>query len=135
MPNLKRQNLKRHKAITLRMTPEEYDRVHKKIATAKKKNQTDFFLALLDRKPIIVIEDLRPMLQELKRHGNNLNQIARKLNESGNNGDVAFRIIEGATRLMNECWKAYRTIANLEGVVRDAVIQRNSRQGQVKEND
>ena len=121
-------NLKRNKAITLRMTPEEYDRVHKKINTANKKNQTDFFLALLDKKPIIVIEDLRPMLQELKRQGNNLNQIARKLNETNSFG-------EGATRVMNECWKAYRTLTALEGVVRDAVIQGKSEQGKTQEGD
>ena len=121
-------NLRRNKAITLRMTPEEYERVHKKISTANKKNQTDFFLALLDKKPIIVIEDLRPMLQELKRQGNNLNQISRKLNETSSFG-------EGATRVMNECWKAYRTIATLEGVVRDAVIQGKSEQGKTQEGD
>ena len=68
-------NLTRNKAITLRMTPEEYDRFKNKMDKAKQKTQTDFILALLQKKPIIVIEDLRPMLQELKRQGNNLNQI------------------------------------------------------------
>jgi hypothetical protein len=110
------------------MTPEEYERVHKKIATANKKNQTDFFLALLDKKPIIVIEDLRPMLQELKRQGNNLNQIARKLNETNSFG-------ESATRVMNECWKAYRSVTGLEGVVRDALVQGKGGQGQTQEGD
>jgi len=84
--------------------------------TAKQKTQTDFFLAVLRKKPIIVIEDLRPALQELKRHGNNLNQIARQLNESNQFG-------EGATKVMNECWKTYRAISKLEGVVRDAIVQ------------
>ena len=121
-------NLKRNKAITLRMTPEEYDRVHKKITTANKKNQTDFFLALLDRKPIIVIEDLRPVLQELKRQGNNLNQITRRLNETNIFG-------ENANLVMNECWKAYRIVTALEGVVRDAVIQRKSQQSKTQESD
>ena len=110
-------NLKRNKAMTLRMTSQEYEKVHKKIAIANKKNQTDFFLALLDKKPIIVIEDLRPLLQELKRQGNNLNQITRKLNESNSFG-------ESAACVMNECWKAYQTVAGLESVVRDALIQR-----------
>ena len=121
-------NLKRNKAMTLRMTPEEYERIRKKIAIASKKNQTDFFLALLDKKSFIVIDDLRPILQELKRQGNNLNQITRKLNESNNFG-------ESATRVMNECWKAYRTVAQLERVVRDAVIQGKSEQGKTQEGD
>ena len=102
--------------------------MQKKIATANKKNQTDFFLALLERKPIIVIEDLRPMLQELKRHGNNLNQIARKLNEYSSFGD-------SATKVMNECWVAYRAINKLEKEVINAVIQRKSEQGEAQESD
>jgi len=121
-------NLKRNKAMTLRMTPEEYERIRKKIAVASKRNQTDFFLALLDKKPFIVIDDLRPILQELKRQGNNLNQITRKLNESNSFG-------ESATRVMNECWKAYRTVAQLERVVRVAVIQGKSEQGKTQEGD
>ena len=121
-------NLTRNKAMTLRMTPEEYERVQKKIATANKKNQTDFFLALLDKKPIIVIEDLRPMLQELKRQGNNLNQIARKLNETNSFG-------ESATRVMNECWKAYRAITGLEEVIKDAIVQRKGEQSQTQNSD
>ena len=114
--------------MTLRMTPQEYEKVQKKISIANKKNQSDFFLALLDKKPIIVIEDLRPMLQELKRQGNNLNQITRRLNESNSFG-------ESAARIMNECWKAYQTVSTLEGVVRDAIIQRKIEQGKTQEGD
>jgi len=121
-------NLARHKAITLRMTPDEFDYFKSKMDTAKQKTQTDFILALLRKKPIIVIEDLRPMLQELKRQGNNLNQIARKLNESNSFG-------ESATKVMNECWKAYRTVGALEGVVRDAIVQRKVEQGNTQESD
>jgi uncharacterized protein (DUF1778 family) len=121
-------NLKRNKAITLRITPEEYERVQKKIATANRKNQTDFFLALLDRKPIVVIEDLRAMLQELKRHGNNLNQVSRKLNEYSTFG-------ESATKVMNECWVAYRNINKLEKEVIDALIQRKGEQSEAQKSD
>jgi hypothetical protein len=95
----KTKNLTRNKAITLRMTQEELDFFQKQLGTAKPKNQTDFFLAVLRKKPIIVIEDLRPMLLELKRHGNNLNQITRKLNENNSFGESAIKV-------MNECWKA-----------------------------
>jgi len=120
--------LTRNKAITLRMTQDEFENFKAKMEKAKQKTQTDFILALLHKKPIVVIEDLRPMLQELKRHGNNLNQISRKLNETSNFG-------ENATKVMNECWKAYRAIGELEGVVRNALVQRNSEQGNTKESD
>ena len=124
----KPRKLTRNKAITLRMTPEELDGFKKKMERAKPKNQTDFILALLHKKPIIVIEDLRPMLQELKRQGNNLNQITRKLNEYSSFGD-------SATKVMNEYWVAYRNINKLEKVVIDALIQRESEQGEATESD
>ena len=123
----KPRNLTRNKAIALRMTGEEFDFFQKQLQTANPKNQTDFFLAVLRKKPIIVIEDLRPMLLELKRHGNNLNQITRKLNENNSFG-------ESATKVMNECWKAYRIITalpnELDKVVKDALIQRKGEQGE-----
>ena len=121
-------NLTRHKAITLRMTPDEFAFFTNKMQTAKQKTQTDFFLAVLRKKPIIVIEDLRPVMQELKRHGNNLNQIARQLNESGTFG-------EGATKVMNECWKSYRAISQLERTVLDAIIQGKDGKSETQESD
>jgi len=111
------------KAITLRMTQEEFDFFQKQMQTAKPKTQTDFFLSVLRKKPIIVIEELKPTLQELKRQGNNLNQISRKLNETSSFG-------ESATRVMNECWKVYRTLNGIEEVVKNAFIQRNSKQSE-----
>ena len=127
-PQNKARNLTRNKAITLRMTPEELDNFKKKMDKAKPKNQTDFILSLLNKKPIIVIEDLRPMLQELKRQGNNLNQITRKLNEYSSFGD-------SANKVMNECWVAYRNINKLEKAVIDALIQRKSEQSETTESD
>ena len=121
-------NLTRHKAITLRMTPEEFEFFTNQMRTAKQKTQTDFFLAVLRKKPIIVVEDLRPVLQELKRQGSNLNQIARQLNESSQFG-------EGATKVMNECWKAYRDVSKIEGVVLDALVQGNGGKSQTQESD
>jgi len=56
-----------------------------------------------------LLEDLRPTLAELKRQGNNLNQIARYLHEGTEFG-------EAARRVMNECWKAYRALLSLSEV-------------------
>ena len=114
-------NLTRNKTITLRMTQEEFDFFHKQMHTVKPKIQTDFFLSVLRKKPIIVIEELKPILQELKRQGNNLNQISRKLNETNSFG-------ESTTKVMNECWKAYCSLNGMEEVVKNALIQRNNKQ-------
>lgn len=102
-------NRTRNKAVTLRMTEEEFGFFQKQMETAKQKNQTEFFLAVLSKRKIIVIEDLRPALVELKRQGNNLNQIARQLNEGTEFG-------EAARSVMNECWKAYRALSALSEV-------------------
>lgn len=99
----------RNKSVTLRMTEEEFAYFQKQMEAAKQKNQTDFFLAVLRKRKIIVIEDLRPALVELKRQGNNLNQIARNLHEGTEFG-------EAARRVMNECWKAYRALLSLSEV-------------------
>lgn len=96
----------RNKAITLRMTEDEYNFFQGKMETAKQKNQTDFFLAVLRKRKIMVVEDLRPALIELKRQGNNLSQIARQLHEGTEFGAAARRV-------MNECWKAYRALLAL----------------------
>ena len=121
-------NLTRNKAITLRMTPEEFDYFKSQMNKAKQKTQTDFFLAVLRKKPIIVIEDLRSMLHELKRQGNNLNQIAKVLNERTEFG-------ENGKLVMNECWKLYRAINELQLGVLNAVIQRHSKQGETTKSD
>ena len=104
------QNRTRGKAITLRMTEDEHSYFLKRMQSAKRKNQTDFFLEVLRDKPIIVVEEIAAVLAELKRQGNNLNQITRHLNERGEFG-------ESAKTVMNECWKSYRALAGLEGVI------------------
>jgi len=104
------QNRTRGKAVTLRMTDEEHSFYLERMSTAKRKNQTDFFLEVLRDKPIIVIEEIAAVLAELKRQGNNLNQISRNLNERSEFG-------ESAKAVMNECWKSYRALARLEDVI------------------
>ena len=92
------------------MTEEEFDFFCERMEAAKQKSQADFFIAVLRKRKIIVVEDLRSTLVELKRHGNNLNQIARQLNEGA-------EIRETAWLVMDECWKTYQALLALsEGV-------------------
>jgi len=104
------QNRTRGKAVTLRMTDEEHRFFLERCSSLKHKNQTDFFIEVLRDKPIIVIEELAAALAELKRQGNNLNQIIRQLNERGEFG-------ESAKMVMNECWKSYRALSQIGEVV------------------
>lgn len=100
-------NRTRNKAVTLRMTEDEFAFFNEQMEKAKEKNQTDFFLAVLRKKKIVVIEELVPVLAELKRQGNNLNQIARQLHEGTSFG-------EAAKKVMNECYSAYKKLLDLE---------------------
>jgi len=101
--------------ITLRMTEQERNFFYSKCLLSKSKNQTDFFLSVLEKKPIIVITNLKEILSEFKRHGSNLNQIARALNEFGALNDDFEKVI-------NDCWNAYEEIKNLKEVVLNAIV-------------
>ena len=94
----------RNKAITLRMTPDEWELFQSQFQNSGAKNQTDFVLRLLDHKPVSVDYELLAVLAELKRHGNNLNQLARQLNQGS-------PFAEGTKKLLNKCWSTYRTLS------------------------
>ena len=111
-------------SFTLRMTQKEYAQVRSSIAKSKLKNQTDFFLSLLSKKPIVVIDDFKPLLSELKRHGSNLNQVARRLNERA--APVDFREVK---EVIEECWRCYQAILELEANIQNAVVQGKRSQG------
>ncbi len=101
-------NRTRNKAVTLRMTADELTLFQKQFKKSKAKNQTDFILALLRDKPIVINNDFTAILAELKRQGNNLYQIARRLNE-GTPFDK-----EGK-KVLNECWKMYHSLLGKRG--------------------
>lgn len=100
-------NRTRNKAVTLRMTEEEYAFFREQMEKAQEKNQTDFFLAVLRKKKIVVVDDLSATLTELKRQGNNLNQIARQLHEGTPLGD-------GTKMILKSCYAAYKKLIKLE---------------------
>ena len=73
------ENRKRDKTLTIRLT----DREKKKIITKARKakmSATDFIITSADSSVIKIPEDLRPVILQLKRIGNNINQIAVKVN-------------------------------------------------------
>lgn len=70
---------KRNQTLTIRLTENEKQMIRRKAMRAKL-NLTDYIVALALETPINVAEDLKPLLIELKRIGNNLNQITAKIN-------------------------------------------------------
>ena len=70
---------KRNKTLTIRLTEQEYDAVMKKVLRSGM-SITDFLVTAAQQTQIHVAEDTKPLVTELKRIGNNLNQITTKIN-------------------------------------------------------
>ena len=74
MPEKRKRNL----TLTIRVTPGEKDAILKKAKQADM-TLTDYLVTSALTTQIFVAEDLKPVLSELKRIGNNLNQITTKI--------------------------------------------------------
>lgn len=70
---------KRSETLTIRLTPEERTKLFEGAIHAGL-NLTEYILSLADSAVIQPPPDLSPLLTQLKRIGNNLNQIAAKVN-------------------------------------------------------
>ncbi len=88
------------------MTDEEWQYFHDQMNQAQARNQTDFFFSVMKKRKITVLDGRSEILRELTRMGNNLNQIARQLNERTPFGK------EGKA-VLNECYAAYRKIQEI----------------------
>lgn len=77
-------NRKRKNAIFIRATDEEYKKIMEKV-TASKMNINRFFINAALKKEIIIY-DLTSVFElsaQVSKIGNNINQIAKKLNQGG----------------------------------------------------
>ena len=72
-------NRKRNVTLTIRVTAGEKDAITRNAAKARM-SLTDYIVASSVLTEIHVAEDTRPLVTELKRIGNNLNQISMKIN-------------------------------------------------------
>lgn len=73
------ENRKRNITLTVRLTEKEKRKITDQAQRAKM-NLTDFIVAATCHPMIFVPEDLKPAVAEMNRMGNNINQIARKIN-------------------------------------------------------
>lgn len=63
--------------LTIRLTPEEKMALQEQMYKAVAPSMRDFVLKMCMDGKIVVNEDLRELNQELRRQGNNLNQLVR----------------------------------------------------------
>jgi hypothetical protein len=108
----------RDKQLIFRFSEKEIEKINKKLEQAKTKNRSDFFLLCLDNKPIIEIDGLHELMAELKRIGNNINQIAMKTN--------AQREAQQAKETLEEI---HKTCTIIQGFLNDVTIQSEKKSG------
>ena len=67
--------------LTIRLTPEEKTAMQKRMHKAGAPSMRDFVLKMCMDGKIVVNEELRELNQELRRQGNNLNQLVRLVHQ------------------------------------------------------
>ena len=97
-------NRKRCERLSICLTPDEKKLIQSQANTAGM-SMTDFVMASVEAKPIIVITGLPELLLEINRHGNNLNQLTRRVHQHGN---VSLAEIISTCRA---CQNAYMELA------------------------
>ena len=71
-------NKTRPKQLSFRVSEEEYQQLQEKISESGK-NQQEYILSCVLEKQIVNTDGIKELIPELKRIGNNLNQIAKSV--------------------------------------------------------
>lgn len=95
------ENRKRSMTLTIRVTPGEKTAILRKAKQAGL-SLTDYLVTATQSTQIFVAEDLKPVLTELKRIGNNLNQITAKINVGAFKSYNFSEVIEWQSKLYEE---------------------------------
>ncbi|WP_300685005.1 plasmid mobilization protein [Acutalibacter sp. 1XD8-36] len=94
-------NRKRAETLTIRLTKAEKEMIKKKAIKAQL-SVTDFLVATSLRTEIHVAEDIKPLLIELKRIGNNINQITMKINAGAFHSADFSEVIQGQRMIFEQ---------------------------------
>lgn len=93
----------RDTTLTIRLTKAEKDHIERNAKRAGR-SITDYLVLLSLETPIHVAEDVKPLLIELKRIGNNLNQITAKINAGAFRSYNFEDMIDGQKKTTSSCW-------------------------------
>ncbi len=99
-------NRSRPKQIIIRANEKEFDKI-KRLVTKSKLTQNEYLLKSALGKNIIVIDGMRELTIELKRIGNNLNQLTRSVHEGKANCKQELSQINEE---MKEVWQLLRSL-------------------------
>lgn len=106
------ENRRRDKTLTIRLTDSEKKKIIAK-SRKSKMSTTDFIIACADNAVIKTPEDLRPVIMQLKRIGNNINQIAVKVNS----GAVYSVNFDEVLDMQNKIYEKVFEIANADSQI------------------
>ena len=99
-------NRSRPKQIVIRASDEEFERIKAKVEKSRLK-QNEYLLKCCLNKDIYVIEGLHELTTELKRIGNNLNQLTRAVHEGKANCKGELEVIQ---KELGETWQSLRLL-------------------------
>jgi len=116
-----KQNLERNHAMTFRVTEKERDMIRKAQARTRIKNTRAYLLKMAVDGRVIEIEldSVREMNRLLSNATSNINQIAKRVNETGN---VHLSDIKCIQARQEEIWVQQKEILRRLGKILDAVI-------------
>ena len=98
---------KRNKTLTVRLTEKEYTQIRRNAKKAQK-SITDYIVAISKEIPITVSEDVKPLIAEMKRIGNNLNQIATKINSGAFDSYNFSEVVEQQKKIYEQLYEIAR---------------------------
>ena len=119
--NKRKYKLRRNIALTFRVTPEERDMIDKRMKEAGTINRRHYLLkmALTGRIVRVELESVQKMNMLLSNVSNNINQISRRVNETGN---IYSADIDDIKAGVNKAWEQQNEILRLLTKVADAVF-------------
>lgn len=97
-------NRSRPHQIVIRVNEKELAQIKDKVKKSGK-SQQEYLIQALTKKKIINNDPIKELMPELKRMGNNLNQIAKALNSSGY---YQYNLITQNQKELNEIWQLLR---------------------------
>lgn len=104
-------NRTRPKQIVIRVSEEELEQIKKKVEQSGK-SQQQYIIEALTQKQVTNTDGIKELMPELKRVGNNLNQIAHALNGSGY---YQYTLITENQKELEKIWQSLRQYLQRQG--------------------
>lgn len=104
-------NKSRPKQVMFRMNEEEYALLQRKVEESGMKQQEYILASVLD-KAVVNTDGIKKVIPELKRIGNNLNQVAKELN---GRGYYQYNLITQNQEELNKIWQQLRQYLQKQG--------------------